>query len=268
MAVSIDVTKLKNAQRDVIELNRGLEEKVLRRTEQLKRSVEEMEAFSYSVSHDLRAPLRGIIGFANILEEDYGSILDDEAKRITAVIKKNTSKMGQLIDDLLTFSRTGRQEIIKSSLDNDKIVRGIIDDFGLNNSKKIKWIIHPLPFITADINTINQVWINLISNAVKYSGNVAKPKIEIGSIKENDAITFFVKDNGVGFDEKYKAKLFKVFQRLHTSEEFEGTGIGLALVDKIIDKHGGKVWAEAALNKGATFYFSLPVDKDQITNED
>ena len=266
--LSVDITDRKIAEEKIISLNKELEERVIKRTEQLKKSTEEMEAFSYSVSHDLRAPLRGIIGFANILEEDYASKLDDEAKRITRVIKKNTTKMGQLIDDLLTFSRMGRQELIKTNIDTNKIVQEIIADFGLNeNHKKIKWIIHPLPFITADINTINQVWINLISNAVKYSGNVTQPKIEIGSIEENDSITFFVKDNGVGFDEKYKAKLFKVFQRLHTSEEFEGTGIGLAIVEKIVSKHDGKVWAEGELNKGATFYFSLPVDKDQKTDE-
>jgi len=266
--LSVDISDRKIAEEEIISLNKELEERVIKRTEQLKKSTEEMEAFSYSVSHDLRAPLRGIIGFANILEEDYTSKLDDEAKRITRVIKNNTTKMGQLIDDLLTFSRMGRQELVKTNIDTNKIVREIIADFGLNeNHKKTEWIIHSLPFITADINSINQVWINLISNAVKYSGNVTQPTIEIGSIKENDTITFFVKDNGVGFDEKYKAKLFKVFQRLHTSEEFEGTGIGLAIVEKIVSKHDGKVWAEGELNKGANFYFSLPVDKDQKTDE-
>jgi PAS domain S-box-containing protein len=263
-----DITERKRAAGEIAKLNLELEERVLIRTEQLKKSVEEMEAFSYSVSHDLRAPLRGIIGFANILDEDYGSKLDDEAKRITSVIKKNTSRMGQLIDDLLTFSRTGRQELVKTNLDTDTMVRGIIDELNLNHiSKPINWTIQLLPFITADITAMKQVWINLISNAVIYSGNVAHPEIEIGSIGENDHITFFVKDNGVGFDEKYKTKLFKVFQRLHTSEEFEGTGIGLAIVDKVISKHGGSVWVEAALNKGATFYFSLPVDKEQKADE-
>jgi PAS domain S-box-containing protein len=266
MIVAIDVTELKHAQRDIIELNHSLEEKIIKRTEQLKKSTEEMEAFSYSVSHDLRAPLRGIIGFANILEEDYASKLDDEAKRITRVIKNNTTKMGRLIDDLLTFFRMGRQELVKTNIDTNKIVREIIADFGLNeNHKKIEWIIHSLPIIKGDLNTINQVWINLISNAIKYSKNAHNPKIEIGSIEEKGSITFFVKDNGVGFNEKYKAKLFKVFQRLHTNDEFEGTGIGLAIVEKIISKHGGNVWAEAELNKGAVFYFSIPVDNDQKT---
>jgi len=264
-----DVTEKKKATEEIAKLNLELEERVLIRTEQLRKSVEEMEAFSYSVSHDLRAPLRGIIGFANILDEDYGSKLDDEAKRITSVIKKNTARMGQLIDDLLNFSRTGRQELIKTNVDTYGMIRGIIDELNLNHrgDKTINWIIHPLPFITADIAAMKQVWINLISNAVKYSGNAAHPEIEIGSTRESESIAFFVKDNGVGFDEKYKAKLFKVFQRLHTSEEFEGTGIGLAIVDKVISRHGGSVWAEAVLNKGATFYFSLPIDKEQLTSE-
>jgi len=227
--------------------------------EKLKKSVDEMEAFTYSISHDLRAPLRSIIGFANILEEDYGDKLDEEAKRITGVIKKNTSRMGRLIDDLLGFSRTGKLELIKTSVDSDKMVKQIIDEVAPNNpEEKIDWIIHPLPPVKADLNTLNQVWINLISNAVKYSGKADKPKIEIGSIKENGNIAFFVKDNGVGFDEKYKHKLFNVFQRLHSNEEFEGTGIGLAIVDKIISRHGGKVLAEGEVDKGATFYFSLP----------
>jgi light-regulated signal transduction histidine kinase (bacteriophytochrome) len=266
MTVAIDVTELKNAQRDIIELNRELEEKIEKRTEQLKKSTEEMEAFSYSVSHDLRAPLRGIIGFANILEEDFASKLDGEAKRITRVIKNNAIKMGRLIDDLLAFSRLGRQDILKTNIDTDKMVGDIIADYDINaNNKKIKWIIHSLPNSKADINTLQQVWVNLISNAVKYSQNADNPTIEVGSIKESHSITFFVKDNGVGFDEKYKTKLFKVFQRLHTNEEFEGTGIGLAIVEKIISKHSGNVWAEAELNKGAVFYFSIPVDNDQKT---
>jgi len=262
-----DVTERKKAAEEIAKLNSELEERVLMRTEQLKKSVEEMEAFSYSVSHDLRAPLRGIIGFANILEEDYASKLDDEAKRITSIIKKNTSRMGQLIDDLLTFSRTGRQELIKTSVDSNIMVQGIIDELNLNRSgKAISWIVHPLPLVTADMSAMKQVWINLISNAVKYSGNAPGPTIEIGSINKNGSTTFFIKDNGVGFDEKYMAKLFKIFQRLHTTEEFEGTGIGLAIVDKVVSKHGGKVWAEAALNKGATFYFSLPGDSDNHNN--
>jgi len=220
-----------------------------------------MEAFSYSVSHDLRAPLRGIIGFTNILEEDYGSKLDDEARRITSIIKKNTSRMGQLVDDLLTFSRMGRQELIKTNINSDKLVAEIIEEVRSHTNESIIWQVHPLSAMTADLNTIRQVWVNLISNAVKYSGKKENPVIEIGSVDNGASLTFFVRDNGVGFDEKYKAKLFKVFQRLHGTEEFEGTGIGLAIVDKIIAKHGGKVWAEASKGHGAVFYFSLPTEQ-------
>ena len=261
--LSVDITDRKIAEEKIITLNKELEERVIQRTEQLKKSNEELEAFSYSVSHDLRAPLRGIIGFTSILEEDYTSKLDDEGKRITAIIKKNTSKMGQLIDDLLAFSRMGRQELIKATVDINKMVGDIIADQSLNN-EKTKWIIHSLPNAIADINTLQQVWVNLISNAVKYSRNAESPKIEIGAIEENYSTTFFVKDNGVGFNEKYKSKLFKVFQRLHTNEEFEGTGIGLAIVEKIVSKHGGKVWAESGLIQGAAFYFSLPIVPERM----
>ena len=229
--------------------------------DQLKKTNEELEAFSYSVSHDLRAPLRAIVGFTAILEEDYSNKLDAEAKRITGVIKSNTIKMGKLIDDLLTFSRMVRQDIIKTTVDNNRLVKEIIDNTG-DSYKNIEWVVSSLPCVNADLNTLRQVWINLISNAEKYTAKAIQPKIEIGSFHKDKQTVFFVKDNGVGFDEKYKNKLFGVFQRLHSADEFEGTGIGLAIVDKIISKYGGKVWAEAALNKGASFYFSLPADEN------
>jgi PAS domain S-box-containing protein len=260
-----DITERKKTQQEILELNTRLEEKVTRRTKELLKANEEMEAFSYSVSHDLRAPLRAIIGFTAILEEDYSSKLDAEAQRITSIIKKNTLKMGHLIDDLLTFSRMGRQDIIKTTIDNNNLVSEIIGGMDNNgHAHSIEWAIHTLPCIKADINTIRQVWVNLISNAVKYSSNTHHPKIEIGSLKHKGQTAFFIKDNGVGFDEKYKNKLFKVFQRLHSAEEFEGTGIGLAIVEKVVSKHGGKVWAEAEVNKGAEFYFSLPENDEQI----
>ncbi len=251
----------KKAQIEIQKLNEELEQKVITRTEQLRKTNEELEAFSYSVSHDLRAPLRAIIGFSAILQEDYIDKLDDEAKRITGVIINNTKKMGQLIDDLLTFSRMGRQEILKTNINTGELVNEIVEDINKkeNNKKKIKWLIHELPPTKGDINILRQVWINLISNAAKYSAKVPVQNIEIGSFMQDDENVFFVKDNGVGFDEKYKNKLFKVFQRLHSADEFDGTGIGLAIVEKIISKHGGKVWAEGEINKGASFYFSLPV---------
>ncbi|MEP6675424.1 MAG: PAS domain S-box protein [Ferruginibacter sp.] len=233
--------------------------------EKLKRSNEELEAFSYSVSHDLRAPLRAIIGFSSILEEDYGSLMDDEAKRITHVIKSNTQKMGLLIDDLLNFSRMGRHEIMKAVINCNEMINDIIKELHPENSDKIKWIIHPLPPVTGDLNMMRQVWLNLISNAIKYSGKTAQPVIEIGSFKkQGQQPVFFIKDNGVGFDQQYAGKLFKVFQRLHSVYEFEGTGVGLAIIEKIISKHGGTVWAEGKPGDGACFYFSIPESLENI----
>jgi PAS domain S-box-containing protein len=221
----------------------------------------ELEAFTYSVSHDLRAPLRGIIGFTAILEEDYASKLDDEARRIAKVIRDNTLKMGHLIDDLLAFSHMGRQEIIKSTIDTSAMVHEIVREQmslheGLN---KIRWDIRDLTSMNADVNTFRQVWINLISNAMKYSGHQPTAHIEIGSYVNNGQNVFYVQDDGVGFEEQYADKLFKVFQRLHGAEEFEGTGVGLALVERIISKHGGNVWAKGKENAGACFSFSLPI---------
>lgn len=226
---------------------------------ELKRSNAEMEAFTYSVSHDLRAPLRGIIGFTAMLEEDYASKLDDEAKRITGVIRNNASNMGRLIDDLLSFSRMGRKDIVKMHVDMNMLVKEVIREVvPPQRLEAIHWNLTELHSVTGDQATLRQVWVNLLSNAVKYSAKTAEPEISIGSFMKQGQHVFFVKDNGVGFDENYKNKLFKVFQRLHGTEEFEGTGVGLALVDKIIAKHGGSVWATGQENKGATFYFSIP----------
>ena len=258
-----DATERIEAEEEIKNLNAALEEKIVVRTEQLRKTNEDLEAFSYSVSHDLRAPLRAIVGYTAILEEDYSSKLDDEAKRITTVIKSNTVRMGNLIDDLLAFSKMGRHQLVKTIVDTSQLINEICTGIDKKESKEkdIKWVIHPLPNVLADINTIRQVWINLISNAVKYSDKVEVPVIEIGSFSQKGQTVFFIKDNGAGFDEKYKNKLFKVFQRLHGAKEFEGTGIGLAIVEKVISKHGGNVWAEGEVNKGASFYFSLPHNK-------
>lgn len=228
---------------------------------ELRKTTEEIEAFTYSVSHDLRAPLRGIIGYTTILEEDYASHLDDEGKRITAAIISNTQKMGHLIDDLLAFSRLNKQELAKTTIETSELVNQIIENIIHSQpEKQIHWELGELPEIKADLNTIRQVWINLLQNAVKYSGKKSLQQIQISGKKENDRIVFKVSDNGVGFDPRYSHKLFKVFQRLHADEEFEGTGVGLALVHKIIQRHGGTVWAESTPGEGASFYFSLPVN--------
>ena len=233
-----------------------LENRVIERTSQLQIANSELESFSYSISHDLRAPLRAIIGYTSILEEEYSNKLDDEAKRLTSVIKRNTKRMGDLIDDMLAFSKLGRDGIAKTHISSNEMVKEIID--GLDGKNNIKWNIQSLPDINADIKTMRQVWINLISNAIKYSRNREHPQIEIGTSPHKGHNTFFVKDNGVGFNQRYSKKLFKVFQRLHTTEEFEGTGVGLAIVEKIISKHGGNVWAEAEEGKGASFFFTIP----------
>jgi PAS domain S-box-containing protein len=257
--LSVDITERKHAEQKIIQLNADLEMRVSQRTDQLVKTNQELEAFSYSVSHDLRAPLRAILGFATILEEDYSSKLDEEAMRITGVIKNNTIRMGTLIDDLLGFSRMSRHEIIKTNISMNGLIRDIIaDTISMSANKTIDWVLAPLPEVYADPSTIRQVWINLISNAVKYSRNEEHPRIEIGSQVRGNETEFYIKDNGVGFDEKYKEKLFKVFQRLHRHEEFEGTGVGLAIVEKIISKHGGRIGASSVKGEGANFYFTLP----------
>jgi light-regulated signal transduction histidine kinase (bacteriophytochrome) len=196
------------------------------------------------------------MGYSNILEEDHSPQLDDEARRLTSVIKKNTLKMGQLIDDLLAFSKAGKIEIHKVKVDTSAMVAAIVAESA--GSERVKWNIAALPSVNADSATLRQVWINLISNAIKYSNKKEEAVIEIGFYLEEGSVVFFIKDNGAGFDEKYKHKLFKVFQRLHRGDEFEGTGIGLSLVEKIISRHGGRVWAEGQPGEGACFYFSLP----------
>ncbi len=253
-----NITTRKETEERIFKINEALEEKVVYRTEQLKKTNEELEAFSYSISHDLRAPLRGIIGFATILEEDYINKLDQEAKRLITIIKSNTVKMGRLIDDLLSFSRLNKQQLIKTTINLNVLVEELLTSFRTTENSKIHWIVASLPAIKGDAATIQQVWVNLISNAIKYSRKKEQPIIEIGWKQSGNEEIFFVKDNGVGFDIKYKAKLFKVFQRLHSEADFEGTGVGLAIIEKIVTKHGGKVWAEAMIEQGACFYFSIP----------
>jgi signal transduction histidine kinase len=227
---------------------------------QLEAANRELEAFSYSVSHDLRAPLRHVDGFAAMLAKHVGSSLDERGKHLLGTISSASKKMGRLIDDLLSFSRTGRTEMKIGPVDQDAVVASVIAEGQFDTAeKKIAWKIARLPAIRADAAMMRQVWANLIQNAVKYSGKNDAPFVEIGCQPGPEReVAFFVKDNGVGFDMKYVDKLFGVFQRLHSSNEFEGTGIGLANIRRIVARHGGQTWAEGVLGQGATFFFSLP----------
>ena len=230
-----------------------------KRVEQaLQRANSELEAFAYSVSHDLRAPLRTVDGFSLAVLEDYASILPDEGAKYLQLIREGAQKMGQLIDDLLEFSRLGRQSISRRQIDVNQLVGEVIESLAeLRRDRAVKINAAKLPPCSGDLALTRQVWQNLISNALKYSRGRTPAVIEIGSTIENNATIYFVRDNGTGFNMKYYEKLFGVFQRLHRSEDFEGTGVGLAIVHRVLDRHGGKIWAEAVPDKGATFYFTL-----------
>ncbi len=241
-----------------IKLYEELEMRVNKRTEQLEIANKELESFSYSVSHDLRAPLRAIDGFAGILKEEYSKILDKEGNRLLNIVISNARDMAHLIDDLLSFSRVGRKEIMRTGINMKELAQFVIDEYKEADKKsKVKFIVSDLPGASGDTSLVKQVWRNLIGNAVKFSSKNEKPVVEIGSIEENNNVIYYVRDNGVGFENIYIDKIFGVFQRLHSKEEFEGTGVGLAIVQRIITKHGGSIRAEGKLNKGATFYFTL-----------
>lgn len=260
MMVLIDISGIKKAQRELAELNTTLEKKVLERTEQLEAVNKELNAFTYSVSHDLRSPLRSITGFTEILNEDYRDKLDDEGKRLIDVIIANSTRMGQLIDDLLNFSKLGRQAMSLRSVDMDKLVRTVTEELLVHEKDRTVNIRqHALEGTTGDTNLLRQVWTNLVSNALKYSRKKLETQIEIGSYRKEGRLYYYIQDNGAGFDMQYSGKLFGVFQRLHKANEFEGTGVGLALVKNIVNRHQGDIWAESKVNEGTTFTFTLPI---------
>jgi light-regulated signal transduction histidine kinase (bacteriophytochrome) len=234
--------------------------KVEQTNQELILSNKELESFSYTVSHDMRAPSRAINGFARILQKKYYDQLDEEGKALLNTIISEAIRMGQLIDDLLAFSRLGRKDVQKSRCDTNALVKAVLEEIlrEREDYKKATLIVNDLPPINCDKVLMRQVFTNLLSNALKFSSKTEKPVVEIGCDSKDDALIFFIKDNGAGFDMKYYNKLFGVFQRLHDNNEFPGTGIGLAIVNRIVTRHGGRVWAESKLNEGTTFYFLLP----------
>jgi PAS domain S-box-containing protein len=253
-----DISRMRDAEMEVQRLNRDLEQRVVERTAQLAAANKELEAFSYSVSHDLRAPLRAIDGFSQALMEDCGPQLPEGGRRHLHTIRAGAQRMGMLIDDLLAFAQLSRAPLKKRNVNAGDIVREVLEDLSpQRKGRQLDVRIGELPECEADPALLKQVWINLLSNAFKYTQKREAAVVEIGCESAPEGNTYFVRDNGTGFDMRYAGKLFGVFQRLHRAEEYEGTGVGLAFVQRVIHRHGGRIWADAAVDRGATFYFTL-----------
>lgn len=256
------IAALSSAQAEIAELNQVLERRVHDRTAELAQANQGLERFAYSVSHDLRTPLRAIVGFTRTLEKEYGAALDDEGRRLIGVVLHSGRRMDRLIEDLLTFSRLGRRTVAAERLDMNALASEALQEIESSSEAAVKVTMEVLPVVLADRALIGEVWSNLLSNAFKFAGHQPTPAIEIGGRREGGSCVYWVRDNGVGFDMKYYDRLFGVFERLHDAEEFPGSGVGLAIVHSAVDKHRGRVWAEAVPGHGATFYFSLPDAQD------
>ena len=256
--VARDITEAKKARETIQRLNAELEQRVIERTSQLEAAIRELEAFSYSVSHDLRAPLRAVDGFSQAVIEDFGSLLPEAGCHQLQTIRASAQRMGMLIDDLLSFSRLGREPLVIRPVDTDALVREVLDDLHCDwAQRRVDFRLASLTISHGDPALLKQVWVNLLSNALKYTGKCEVAVIEVGCDTSPDDCIYFIRDNGAGFDMQYAGKLFGVFQRLHRAEDYVGTGVGLALVHRIIQRHKGRIWADAAVGRGATFYFTL-----------